>query len=93
MVLSMAMNPVPAALGAMLSYEASREENRSQILEDLCKRVKSNLQNTPGYGGKSMYEVVMEEASKNPKLKGMNEDDILNSIAEGRWMPNMPGAS
>ena len=92
MVLSATGNPLAVALGSDLQYEASREENRAQVLEDLCKRVKKNLQNTPGYNNKTMYQVVMDEARRDLQYRNASEDDIMNAIGEGRWMPTMAGA-
>lgn len=70
--------------GAGLQYQMGAEENNAQIIEDLKTRVEKSLKGADK--DQKTYNAVMAEGRK--QFPGLSDDEILDKITHGQWLPN-----
>ena len=73
-----------SAAGAGLSYQQGIEENRQTIMEDLTGRMRKTLTDA------GLLDKVLKEG--HATFKNVSDDEILNMMAAGDWVPNTTGA-
>lgn len=66
--------------GAAVQYQSGADENNAQVIEDLKTRIRNSME------GAKVYDAVMKEGRK--KYKDLNDDEILDKITHGEWIPN-----
>lgn len=74
-----------SASGASIQYQAGKEENNGQVLEDYQQRLKKQLEED------GVYKLVISRG-KN-QFKGASEQEILKKIVDGDWNPQSSEAN
>lgn len=75
-----------AATGSLLSYKAGETESNAQVLEIAADRIKLALKGR-NPDGINYYNDVIKEARNDKRVSSLSEDQIMQAIAKGDWLP------